>query len=135
MMIHLIVVTNWWGLPQWLGGRVHLPLQVDIEMWVESLDQEDPLQEGMATHSGILAWRIPWTEEPGRLQSTGMQSQTRLSRLSMYTHTRELVLFLSWVIAPMCKRQATLSFAAGAVPWALCVGILIKTKRSPSCSA
>ena len=34
-----------------------------------SLDQEDPLEEGMATHSSILAWRIPWTEEPGRLQS------------------------------------------------------------------
>ena len=106
-------------------------------MWVRSLDQEDPLQEGMATHSGILAWRTPWTEEPGGLQSTGMQSQTRLSRLSMYTHThtRELLLFFSWVIAPMYKRQATLSFAAGALPWALCVGILIKAKRSPSCSA
>ena len=35
--------------------------------------QEDPLEEGMATHSSILAWRIPWTEEPGRLQSTGSQ--------------------------------------------------------------
>ena len=36
---------------------------------VQSLDQEDPLEKGMATHSSILAWRIPWTEEPGRLQS------------------------------------------------------------------
>ena len=36
-------------------------------------DQEDPLEKGMATHSGILAWRIPWTEEPGGLQSTGSQ--------------------------------------------------------------
>ena len=44
------------------------------------LSQEDPLEEGMATHSSILAWRIPWTEEPGRLQSMGSQkSQTRLS--------------------------------------------------------
>ena len=34
-------------------------------MWVQSLGQEDPLEEGMATHSSILAWRIPWTEEPG----------------------------------------------------------------------
>ena len=40
---------------------------------VQSLGQEDPLEEGMATHSGILAWRIPWTEEPGRLQSMGSQ--------------------------------------------------------------
>ena len=38
-------------------------------MWVQSLGQEDPLEEEMATHSSILAWRIPWTEEPGRLQS------------------------------------------------------------------
>ena len=43
------------------------------EMWVQSLGQEDPLEEGMATHSSILAWRIPWTEEPGGLQSTGLQ--------------------------------------------------------------
>ena len=39
------------------------------ETWVQSLSQEDPLEKGMATHSSILAWRIPWTEEPGRLQS------------------------------------------------------------------
>ena len=41
-------------------------------MWVQSLSQEDPLEEGMTTHSGILAWRIPWTEDGG-LQSTGLQ--------------------------------------------------------------
>ena len=39
------------------------------EIWVQSLGQEDPLEEEMATHSTILAWRIPWTEEPGELQS------------------------------------------------------------------
>ena len=39
------------------------------ETWVQSLGWEDPLEEGMATHSNILAWRIPWTEEPGGLQS------------------------------------------------------------------
>ena len=49
------------------------------EIWVRSLSQEDPLEKGMATHSGILAWRIAWTEEPGRLQSIKLQSQTRLS--------------------------------------------------------
>ena len=45
-------------------------------MWktqVRSLGQEDPLEKGMATHSSILAWRIPWTEEPARLQSMGSQ--------------------------------------------------------------
>ena len=40
-------------------------------MQVQSLGQEDPLEESMATHSSVLAWRIPWTEEPGRLQSLG----------------------------------------------------------------
>ena len=43
------------------------------ETQVQSLGQEDPLKEGIATYSGILAWRIPWTEEPGGLQSTGSQ--------------------------------------------------------------
>ena len=43
----------------------------DVRDTVQSLGQEDPLEKGMATHSGILAWRIPWTEESGRLQSTG----------------------------------------------------------------
>ena len=43
------------------------------EMWVRSLDWEDPLEKEMATHSSILAWEIPWTEEPGGLQSMGSQ--------------------------------------------------------------
>ena len=43
------------------------------ETWVKYLGGEDPQEEGMATHSSILAWRIPWTEEPGRLQSLGSQ--------------------------------------------------------------
>ena len=43
------------------------------EMHVQSLGQEDPLEKEMATHSSILAWRIPWTEEPGELQSMGSQ--------------------------------------------------------------
>ena len=43
------------------------------ETWVRSLGREDPLERGMATHSSILAWRIPWTEEPGGLQSMGLK--------------------------------------------------------------
>ena len=46
------------------------------ETQVRSLGREDPLEKGMAIHSSILAWRIPWTEEPGGLQSIGSQSQT-----------------------------------------------------------
>ena len=45
----------------------------DIETWVQSLGWGDPLEEGMATHSSILAWRIPWTEDPGGLQFIGLQ--------------------------------------------------------------
>ena len=44
------------------------------ETWVQSLGWEDPVKEGMATHSSILAWGIPWAEEPGRLQSAGSQT-------------------------------------------------------------
>ena len=50
-----------------------LPMQETIETQVRSLGQEDPLDEGMATHSSILAWEIPWTEEPGRLKFMGSQ--------------------------------------------------------------
>ena len=49
------------------------------ETWARSLDWEDPLEEGMATHSSILTWRILWTEEPGGLQSMASQSRTRQS--------------------------------------------------------
>ena len=49
----------------------NLPVMQEAEVW--SLDWEDPLEEGMATHSSVLAWRIPWTEEPGGLQSMGLQ--------------------------------------------------------------
>ena len=55
----------------------------------DSLNQVDPLEEGMGTHSSVLAWRIPWTEEPGGLQSTGSESRTRLKQLSTHkVHTQ-----------------------------------------------
>ena len=49
------------------------PLPAMRETWVRFLGLEDPLEKEMATHSSILAWKIPWTEEPGGLQSTGSQ--------------------------------------------------------------
>ena len=55
----------------------NLPAMQETLVW--SLGWEDPLKKGMATHSSTLAWRIPWTEQPGRLQSMGSQSQTWLS--------------------------------------------------------
>ena len=61
---------------QWM--RIHLPIQ---ETQVQSLGREDPQEKEIATHSSILAWKIPWTEEPGELQSTGSQkSQVGLSK-------------------------------------------------------
>ena len=50
-----------------------LPMQETQEIWIQSLGQEYPLEESMATHSGILAWRSPWTEEPGGLWPIGLQ--------------------------------------------------------------
>ena len=58
----------------------YLPVMQEMQgMWVQSLGQKDPLEESMVTHSSSLAWRIPRTEEPDRLQSMGSQSWTRLS--------------------------------------------------------
>ena len=56
------------------------------ETQVQSLGQGDPLKEGMATLSSILAWRIPWTEKPGGLQSKGLQRVGQDPRLSTHTH-------------------------------------------------
>ena len=61
-------------------------MQGPQEMQFQSLGKEDPLEKGMATHSSILPWRIPWTEEPGRLQSMGSQSPTQLKQLKMHAH-------------------------------------------------
>ena len=53
-------------------------------MWVQSLGQEDTLEESMATHSSILAWRIPWTEEPGGLQSIHTHTHTNTGSMDSY---------------------------------------------------
>ena len=70
------------------------------EAWVQSLAREDSLEEGVATHSSILAWRIPWTEEPGRVS----KSWAQLKSLRTHTQTHQ------W------KKQA-LSLLAGYSPW------------------
>ena len=56
------------------------------ETWVRFLSKEDPLEKEMATHSSIFAWRIPWTEEPGGLQSMGSQRFGH-DRVTKHTHT------------------------------------------------
>ena len=66
------------------GGSEVKNLPAMQETWVQSLDQEDPMEEVMATHYNILAWRIPWTEELGRLQSMVARSWICLKLLSMH---------------------------------------------------
>ena len=60
------------------------------ETQVRFLGREDPLEEGLATHFSILAWRIPWTEEPGGLQSMGSQRVGQTERLSTHAHPSSL---------------------------------------------
>ena len=59
-----------WGFP---GGSVGKGLPAMLETWVQTLGQKYPLEKAVANHSSILAWRISWTEEPGRLQSMRLQ--------------------------------------------------------------
>ena len=59
--------------------------------WVQSLGQEDALEKRMATHSSMLAWRIPWTEKLGRVQSVGSKKLDRTKRLNTRTYTHHTV--------------------------------------------
>ena len=62
------------GRPRWPRSKeLAYQYRKHNETWIQSLGQKDPLEKEMATHSSILAWRIPWTEEPDGLQSTGSQ--------------------------------------------------------------
>ena len=74
-----LVISHKISLYIWASQMVlvvkNIPLTMH-ETWVQSLCQEDPLEESMAIHSGILARRVPWTEESGGLQSTGPESNT-----------------------------------------------------------
>ena len=71
-------------------GAVVKNLPAMQQTWVQSLGQEDHLEKEMVTHSSIFAWRIPWREEPGGLQSTGFWSQTRLSTHT-HIHTKIII--------------------------------------------
>ena len=86
----------------------HLPTIRETRVW--SLDQEDPLEKEMATHSSTLSWKIPWTEEPGRLQSMGSKrvghdwetslfTFTMLTTVSIYEHRLCFHLFRSSLIS------------------------------------
>ena len=60
-------------LPRWHSGKESASQDRRQKTWVQSLGQEDPLEKEIATHSSLLAWKIPWTEEPRRLQSMALQ--------------------------------------------------------------
>ena len=80
------------------------------ETWVRSLGREDPLEEGMATHSSILAWRIPWTEEPGGLQSTGSKrvGHNWATSLSLsFQDTHSLTIQSSWSVLKVYRKIKT----------------------------
>ena len=72
-----------------------------LENWVRSLGWEDPLEKEMATHSSTLAWKIPWTEEPGRLQSMGSQG---VRHNGATVHTHKLILWFS-IINALCSKS------------------------------
>ena len=82
------------------GGSVvkNLPAMQETRVW--SLDWEDPLEKEMATHSSILAWRIPWTEDPGRLQSLGLQR----IRLNWATNTFTSFFYLVASHSSLCSK-------------------------------
>ena len=77
-LIKIVIQSKW--VCKWcnkevtsLVAQIVKNLAAMRETWVQSLDLEDPLKKGIATHSSILAWRIPWTEGPGGLQSVGLR--------------------------------------------------------------
>ena len=67
-----------------LVAQIVNSLPAVLEIQVQSLGQEDPLEKEMATHSSILAWKIPWTEDSDRLQSMGLQSWTQLNNFTFF---------------------------------------------------
>ena len=108
------------------------------EMWVHSLGQENPLEKGMATHSKILAWEIPWTEEPGGLHipRDGKDSNTA-ERLSTHTHTyTQHHLQEAFFVSPSCSfslRISTIHYVLVQMREAL-VDVVQRTRGSDSYS-
>ena len=97
-------------------------------MWVRPLGEDVPLEEGMPTHSSILAWKLPWIEEPGELQSIGLQSQTWLKW--QHTHTP---FFRFHVSAQLSSGQSLSCVRLSVTPWTAArqASLSITSSRSP----
>ena len=110
-------------------------MQETQETRVRSLGWEDPLKKEMAAHSSILAWKIPWTEEPGRLQSMGSQTEPaqQLNCLAHLCPQRSLQFFLTLIpsifLQPPWPPAWILSMLGTHLPLSLCTGC-----RLPECS-
>ena len=76
------------GLPRGSEIKNSSAIQKQQEIWVQSLDWEDPLKEEMTTHSSILAWKITWTEDPGRVQSMELRRVERRKSEIMWQRFR-----------------------------------------------
>ena len=85
------------GLPRLFSGKEStcLPMQETQEMQVQSLGQEDALEEEMAIHSSVLAWKIPWTEEPGGCSPWGCKGS------DMTVHTPDIYTYISHFLYPL----------------------------------
>ena len=88
------------------------------ETWVRSLGREDPLEKEMATHSSILAWRIPWTEEPGGLQSTGWQRVGTTEGLHLLQNIQSS---LCYRVGPWCLSILNITVCNMSVPNSLTI--------------
>ena len=109
-MLEELLMKEWASLM----ARMVKNLPATQETWVQSLGWKDPLEKGMATHSSILAWRIPWTEEPGALQSVGSQrvghewaTTTNIMNISCYSFCSS-ILDMGFLVAQMVKNRTAM---------------------------
>ena len=94
----------------------NLPAMQEIR--VQSLGQEDPVEKGMATHSSILAWRLPWTEEPGKLQYIGSQRVSMTEPQTLWSVDTQLLGGIQFCLAPneirlLCGSQLAIPSGKG----------------------
>ena len=95
--------VKWFGTRGSLVAQRLKPLPAMRETWVHSLGREDPLEKEMATHSSTLTWKSSWTEEPGRLQSTGSQKIETTERLHFHFHMYISIFFYFFSITVYYK--------------------------------